>query len=445
MKHFFTLSTIIFIASLHPLYCNMFTPESIEQLAEYLQHKSSRIAVLGAGYSQGGQTKSKEATQINMQNINKIVSFNQQKKLITVQSGATWREVQQFIDPFNLSVQVMQSYNDFTVGGSISVNVHGRDLQGQIITTVRELSIMLSDGSIVKACRDHNYELFRAVIGGYGLIGIIIDVTLQLADNVPMQLFTHTVDSKDYKMFFENNIRNDSSIQLHNAVIYPHDFTKLTSYSWKKSDKKVTVKKRLRKQKVIHAQELFLEQLVRRLPFLHATRPSIEQRLCQNGTVLYRNYEMSHTVKSIKPLIDFVTISILQEYFIPIEHFESFIKDIERIKKEYYVNIMNISVRFVPLNQESFLSYAPKDCFAFVLYIDVFNPKLKFATTQIWTKKLVDAALSYGGTYYLPYARYATKAQFQKSYPHVEEFLAIKKQYDLNNRFVNKLWQQYMQ
>jgi len=423
----------------------VFSPRSVQELVSYVKNNSVPLSILGAGYSQGGQTQSNYGTQVDMQHMCSIIYLNLVEKQITVPARATWKQIQQYIDPYNLSVQVMQSYNDFSVGGSISVNIHGRDLRGQMIETIREITVLLANGSIVKANRDEHYDLFRAAIGGYGLVGIIIDVTLQLTDNMPIKLVIDTILKNEYGTFFEQHIRNNPSIQLHNAVIYPHDFTTLISHSWEKTDDHVTIQERLQKEKIIHAKELFLEQLVRRIPLLHGARPSLEPKLYTQPTIVYRNYEMSHTVKSIEPLVDFLTTSILQEYFIPVKHFESFINDLERIKKEHRINIMNISVRFVPENQESFLSYAPTDRFAFVLYIDVLNPKLGFLATEKWTKKLIDAALSYGGTYYLPYGLYATKEQFQTSYKNVDEFLAIKKQYDPNNRFVNTLWQKYMQ
>lgn len=422
----------------------IFSSYSINELVSYMKSNEGRLTICGSGYSQGGQTRARSATQINLQSINHIVAFDYEKKQITVQAGATWRQVQEYIDRYDLSIRVMQSYNDFTIGGSLGVNVHGRDLAGQMIHSIIGVTVLLADGSLVKASREDNADLFYAVIGGYGLLGIVIDAKLQLTDNVPIALVIDRLSKQEYRNFFERNIRNNQSIQLHNAVIYPHDFSVLVSQSWINTNRPLNTKKRLRDVPLLHAKELFLEQLVRRAPLLHSTRPTIEPMLHKGQQVVYRNYEMSHTVKSIEPLVDFLTTSILQEYFIPLDYFELFMTDLERIKKFYRINMMNISVRFVPKSEESFLSYAPIDSFAFVLYIDVLHLKFVFAKTEQWTQQLIDAALSYGGTYYLPYAPYATRDQFRRSYKRVDEFLAVKKKYDPNNRFVNMMWQKYM-
>jgi FAD/FMN-containing dehydrogenase len=60
-----------------------------------------------------------------------------------------------------------------------------------------------------------------------------------------------------------------------------------------------------------------------------------------------------------------------------------------------------------------------------------------------WTKKIINAALQYNGTYYLPYIQSATKQQFRKAYPQFDEFLKIKEKYDPHNRFRNMLFQKY--
>jgi len=67
----------------------------------------------------------------------------------------------------------MQSNDDFTVGGSISLNCHGwNPATESIASTVESFTLMKADGSIVQCRRDrpHDHELFGAVCGGYGLL-----------------------------------------------------------------------------------------------------------------------------------------------------------------------------------------------------------------------------------------------------------------------------------
>src|SRR6202040_1992136 len=107
--------------------------------------------------------------------------FSPQQKTITVQAGTRWRQIQERIDSADLSVKIMQTYANFTVGGSLSVNAHGRYVGlGPLIRSVKSLQVVLADGSVWEASPMHNTDLFYGVIGGYGGLGVITEVTLDL-------------------------------------------------------------------------------------------------------------------------------------------------------------------------------------------------------------------------------------------------------------------------
>jgi hypothetical protein len=56
---------------------------------------------------------------------------------------------------------------------------------------------------------------------------------------------------------------------------------------------------------------------------------------------------------------------------------------------------------------------------------------------------LIDAAISCGGAYYLPYQIVATKAQFHAAYPRAGELFALKRRVDPTNKFRNRLLDAY--
>ena len=93
--------------------------ESLQAVVKYAHDNGKKIAVAGAQYSQGGQTQFPGAIQIDMTCLNKIVNIDLVNKQITVEAGITWAEILRAIDPLGLSILAMQSYNAFSVGGSI--------------------------------------------------------------------------------------------------------------------------------------------------------------------------------------------------------------------------------------------------------------------------------------------------------------------------------------
>jgi len=207
-------------------------PDAVKDLAAIVASKSGPIAIAGAKYSQGGQTWAEGGTVIDMRSISRILDLDIKGKQITVESGITWRDILEVISPLGLSVQVMQSYYDFTVGGALSVNAHGRDIAGSIVKSVHSIKVLLADGSLVTASRTKNVDLFNAAIGGYGSCGIIVEATLSLTDNTEIRREAHYMPVSEYVRYVKNTIANNSAIALHNANVYPPVFDHALAVNW---------------------------------------------------------------------------------------------------------------------------------------------------------------------------------------------------------------------
>jgi len=123
----------------------------------------------------------------------------------------------------------------------------------------------------------------------------------------------------------------------------------------------------------------------------------------------------------------------LQEYFIPINQLQPFIESLKNIVLKNNINLLNLTVRYVPAEKNSLLSYAQQNCFAVVLYFNQALSKEEIDKAGSWTRELINSSLSLGGSYYLPYQLFATQDQFRKSYPSYKEFLNLKNKYDPNN------------
>lgn len=420
-------------------------PESIEELSALVVGAQEPIAIAGGRFSQGGHVWYNQGNVIDMTSLNNIVSFDAANKTITVQAGITWAEIQKFLVGRTLSIKVMQSYNDFTVGGSLSVNVHGRDIScGPLIETVESLKIMLADGSLVLASRSENYDLFRATIGGYGACGIIVEATLLLTDNYPIERRVTKLVLPEYKEYFLENIIGNKEIVFHNANIYPNDFQDVLSVSWYKTNKNLTVFEGLMPKRMFYITELLSEQILRRIQWTKQWRLPFELKyVYSNDPVVWRNHEMSATVAALEPWFRFPTTTVLQEYFIPLDNLETFMDGVKQLVQQHGINMLNISIRYVPKNTESVLSYAQQDCFSFVMYINFLNTVGGYAYAQTWTRALIDHALSLQGTYYVPYQLFGTQEQFEKAYPCYDEFRKIKNKYDPTNKFLNSFTKKY--
>jgi hypothetical protein len=59
------------------------------------------------------------------------------------------------------------------------------------------------------------------------------------------------------------------------------------------------------------------------------------------------------------------------------------------------------------------------------------------------TRQLVDAAIQYGGTYYLTYQLYPTAEQLSRAYPRAREAFERKRFYDPDETFSNQFYDLY--
>ena len=71
--------------------------------------------------------------------------------------------------------------DSLTIGGAVAANIHGRGLTYPPFSAdVVSLQLLCADGELVTCSRGQNPELFRMVVGGYGLFGVVVSVALQL-------------------------------------------------------------------------------------------------------------------------------------------------------------------------------------------------------------------------------------------------------------------------
>ena len=247
----------------------------------------------------------------------------------------------------------------------------------------------------------------------------------------------------EYPDFFLKQIKTNPLAIFHNANIYPTDFKEVSSITWYETKNPTTISESIQEAKQVYPMQMLAEQLLRRIPLLHKTRPTLDGKKGKESLVAWRNHEMSSSVNSLEPLLRFPTTTVLQEYFIPLHQLTSFVAKVRALAKTYDINILNISIRYVPQNKESILSYARNECFSLVFYINITNTQDGLEDAEIWTQKLIDAALALNGTYYLPYQLFGTQTQIRTAYLRFDEFAALKKKYDPNNRFSNCFLKKY--
>ncbi|MEY2439608.1 MAG: hypothetical protein QOI34_993, partial [Verrucomicrobiota bacterium] len=235
------------VSQLNPVMVEgVITPTTTQEIIAAVKGHDGSISIGGARHSMGGQIASEGSLHIDMRQFNRILSVSPDQKEVTVQAGARWRAIQERIDQDNLAVAIMQSYSNFTVGGSLSVNVHGRYVGGgPIIQSVKSLQLVLADGSLIEASPQRNAQIFYGAIGGYGGLGVITEATLGLAENTKLKRQAETMPISKYKQYFFSHVRQSADAVFHNADIYPFGYDTVHAVTFAKTDEPVTVADRL--------------------------------------------------------------------------------------------------------------------------------------------------------------------------------------------------------
>jgi FAD/FMN-containing dehydrogenase len=434
------------VTQLNPIHVQeVLTPTSVDEIVAMVKGHAGPISIGGGRYSMGGQTATDGAVQIDMRHLDRVVSFSKERKEVTVEAGITWRKLQEYLDPHDLSVQIMQTYANFTVGGALSVNAHGRYIgQGPLVLSVKSIRLVLADGEVVDASPDTNGELFYGAIGGYGSLGVIVEATLRLADNVHVERQTLVMPLAAYRAYFLKNVRDNPDVIFHNADIYPTAFKTIRVSSYVRTDKPVTVKERLNPGNADFSTDRRVFAIISDWPGGKWIRQHIVDPWVFRGErVEWRNYEASYDVHELEPASRVKSTYVLQEYFVPVDHLETFVPQMAEILNRHHVNAINVSIRHARPDPGTMLAWARSEVFAYVLYYKQGTTEADRREVGVWTRELIDAAIKHGGSYYLPYQILATPEQFHAAYPNADRLFELKYRVDPTNKFRNRLWDAY--
>lgn len=404
------------------------------------------VSIAGARHSMGGHTIAPGGIVIDMRPF-RAMSLSDDGSVLTVQAGALWSEVIPFLDAHGRSVSIMQSDSSFSVGGSLSVNAHGwQAKRPPVSSSVKSFRLLKADGSIVRCSRQLNAELFSAVLGGYGLFGIILDAELWTVANEWYEVERHATSADELARAFERQVAGEPASQMAFGRLRVTedgflDDALLTVYS--RTD---------RSEPLPPLTESALDPL-RRVIFRGSVGTDYGKRLRWNlesalgesigERFVSRNQLLQSDVAVYANRSDRST-DILHEYFVPPEQLGRFLALAREIIPRHEPDLLNVTLRDVRADRDTLLRYADRDLIAVVMFFNHARTAAADADMQMMTRELVDASLNVGGRYYLPYRLHATQEQFETAYPPAQAFAALKRQHDPDGLFSNRFYLEYL-
>ena len=422
--------------------------EIINQLREVLEYSKTNkipISIAGAKHSMGGHTMYPNGIVLNMRPY-KEMQIDTANNVLTIGSGALWEDALNYLDKFDKSITVMQAFSSFSIGGSISVNGHGWQKDSPpVSSSVISFTIMNHYGEVLNCNRTENKELFSLVIGGYGLFGIILDVKLKIVDNEALQFKYIHLSPKNYLKNYKKFISNTPKVKLVFGRLRISNklfLEEATLNFFEEVNEKTSPLKELN-QKDLDSKRLVFRSTVNS-EYGKRLRWDLETAMnkISKNEVISRNELLNDNVTLIENK-DTNSTDILHEYFIPERNFEKYIDELKNVLPNKQIDLLNITIRGVNKDNDSYLNYATENVFGFVFLFNQKKSERYELEMKELTKQLVEIAVKMEGTYYLPYRLHIDKKIFSKVYPQGEEFFKLKLKYDPNEIFKNKFYEYY--
>ena len=197
------------------------SPKNYNELKKIINKKS--FIVHGNQRSYGDVALNKDLV-VSMKNFNKIKFFDEKKGIIEIESGLLLSDLLPIIIAKGWFPPITPGTKYVSLGGMIANNVHGKNTyKNQIKYYVKEIKLLTLNKKIIKCSKERNKKIFYLTIGGFGLTGIILTVTLKLKKIYSPYLNQKVIEFNNYKQFY--SISNNKGNREY-SVSWISNFTK---------------------------------------------------------------------------------------------------------------------------------------------------------------------------------------------------------------------------
>ncbi|WP_454759455.1 FAD-binding oxidoreductase [Caulobacter segnis] len=402
----------------------------------------------GARHSMGGQALPRQGTAITFDTG--AIEVDRAGGLYRARAGACWRGVIDALDPHGLSPKVTQSNHDFSLGGTFSVNAHGWAVPfGPMGGTVRAIRIVLADGTLVEASREHEPELFALAMGGYGLVGVILDLTLEAAPNLSLTPRYAVMSADRVGQAFADAAHGSASMAFGRLNVARHGFlseASLVTFHGKSLAKPGHTGTGNTGALPWLARGFYRGQIgsesVKQARWTAETKlaPGLAPKAYARNALLDTPVRLLEERRAGH-------VDILHEYFVPPARLAAFLAACREIiqppVRPGWPELLNVTLRWLDPDPISVLAYAPSQRVALVMSFTQGRTVEADQAMHALTERLIDAALAQGGGFYLPYRLHARRDQLRAAYPRWDAFAAAKRHWDPKGLFKNALWSRY--
>ncbi len=129
----------------------------------------------------------------------RFISMDSNRGILECEAGASLEHILRVIIPRGWFLPVTPGTSHVTLGGAIASDVHGKNhhLHGAFGSHVLDLRLLTPRGDILNCSRDKDHDIFEAVCGGMGLLGLILSARIRLVPLESVFIRQKTLPAKD--------------------------------------------------------------------------------------------------------------------------------------------------------------------------------------------------------------------------------------------------------
>jgi len=419
--------------------------ESIRAALKEAKQSNMPVNVGAARHSMGGQAIPRDGIAVTFDNGE--VEVDSSTKLYRVHAGARWLQIIKALDTKGWSPTVTQANHDFGVAATFSVNAHGWQVPfGPMGSTVRAIRMIVPSGELIECSRTQNQSLFKHAMGGYGLIGIITDLDIEMVRNARLVPKLTQMPAEHFSDAFKSAVKDPSVKMAYGRMNVGRD--QILSHALLRTYIETDDQTNL----PAASNSGIVSRLSRKIYRAQLGNETMKSFRWWNETVLgpkllsgelTRNSLTNEPVKTLEDRNPDRT-DIIHEYFVSFDRFDEFLGICRQVIPASFQELLNITLRYVATDEDSILAYATSPRIAAVMSFSQEKTQRAESDMQRMTQELIEQVLDIGGTYYLPYRPHATLAQLARAYPGAQQFVSAKKSYDPHLLLRNNLWDTYL-
>jgi len=442
-------------------------PRRVDDVADAVaaaHQRGESLCVAGARHAMGGQQFLRDAALLDMRQLKHVRWFDRGRALLEVEAGITWPDVirgylsmqrgalQRGAGPTFGIRQKQTGADRLTLGGAVAANIHGRGLAAQpFVADIEALEVVTPAGDVVRCSRSERPELFRHVVGGYGLFGVVTAVTLRLVPRVKVERCVAQLAVDDLIAAFDERIAAGhlyGDFQFATAPDSPEFLRTGVLSSYRPVDPARVIPAGQRRLSQQDWNELLtLAHGDKRAAFRRFT----EFYLATHGQLYWSDtHQLNLYLEDYHGALDHRLgaavrgSEMITELYVPRGRLLAFMDEVRRDFRLNGVDFIYGTIRLIEREDDTALPWARESwaCVIFNLHVDHRPEDIERAATHF--RRLIDHALRHGGSYFLTYHRFASAAQVEAAHPGMRAFLAQKQAQDPHG-VLQSDWYRHMQ